>query len=68
MKYSSVISDDVKEILEEILDHFEFEKYEKLGLQCQYCLWVPDRDWDPVHDCVLTRSYALLDKSIVFQR
>lgn len=44
-------------LADEMLDHFEFEKYEQLGLQCQYCLWVPGREWDPIHDCVLKHLY-----------
>lgn len=47
-------------LAQEMLDHFEFEKYEQLGLQCQYCLWVSGREWDPVHDCVLKQAHDRL--------
>lgn len=42
-----------------VIKHYEWDP---TAHQCDWCLWMPGRDWDPVHDCWLVEISALLSE------
>lgn len=50
--------DLLREFAREVVNYFE---YDQEWYQCPWCLWCPDREWDPEHNgCSMVDVAALL--------
>jgi len=49
-----------REVVEE---HFEYnDVFIEAHGQCDWCLWLPGRDWEPEHECSLRDAALLLEE------